>query len=220
LRGQVSVIENLMRDAAFPLSSTLCSSNGVPNNLFGSGRIDVLTGTNMALTTFSPFSDAFGSTASSGGVVNISAPAGTNWTAVSNDAWIIITSGGGGIGNGQTFFSVLDNPNERYRIGTITVARRNFMVRQAGTAVGTCPNLITPDFQTFGSSGGTGSIGVRTGEDCVWEASTGVNWITITSDNGGVGNGSVSFTVGVNGTGTSRKALITIAGKNFLVKQK
>jgi len=219
LRGRVSIIENLMRDAAFPLSSVLCSSNGVPNNLFGYGRLDIKTGTDMALTTFSPLSEAFTSTGSDG-ILNIAAPASANWTAVSNDSWIIITAGGTGTGNGQVSFSVISNSNERFRIGTITVARRNFTVRQAGTATGTCPNLITPGFLTFSSSGGAGVINVGTGEDCVWDASTAANWITITSDNGGVGSGSVTFSVLPNSTGTSRKASISIAGNTFWVKQK
>ncbi len=219
LRGHVSIIENLMRDAAFPLSSVLCSSSGVPNNLFGYGRLDIKTGADMALTTFSPLSEAFSSTGSDG-VLNISAPAGANWTAITNDSWIIITAGGSGAGSGQVSFSVINNSNERFRIGTITIARRNFTVRQAGTAAGTCPNLITPDFLTFSSSGGAGSINVRTGEDCVWEASTAANWITITSDNGGVGSASVTFSVNANATGTSRKASIAVAGNSFWVKQK
>jgi serine protease AprX len=218
LRGQVSTIENLMRDAAFPLSSILCSSNGVPNNLFGYGRMDVKGAADMGLTTFALQSAAFGSTGNNG-VLNISAPAGANWTAVSNDSWIIIVSGSG-TGNGAVMYTVTENLNERFRTGSITIARRNFTVRQAGSAMGTCPNLISPASQSISRSGGNGSINVITGEDCVWDASPNANWITISSDNGGIGNGSISFSVSTNATGAARKTTITIAGKSFTVKQK
>ncbi|HEY6120468.1 MAG TPA: S8 family serine peptidase [Pyrinomonadaceae bacterium] len=218
LRGQVSIIENLMRDAAFSLSSVLCSSSGVPNNLFGYGRMDVKGAADLALTTFAPASEAFGSS-STGGVLNISAPAGVNWTAVSNDSWIVIVSGNG-TGNGTVMFTLTSNPSERSRVGTITLARRNFTVRQAGTAMGTCPNLISPGYQSFPASGGSGSIRVVTGEDCVWDSSPNANWVSINSDNGGIGNGSITFSVGTNATGSSRTTTITIAGHSFTVKQK
>jgi uncharacterized repeat protein (TIGR01451 family) len=42
LRGQVEQIETIIEQTALHISSTLCSSDGVPNNLYGWGRIDAL----------------------------------------------------------------------------------------------------------------------------------------------------------------------------------
>jgi subtilisin family serine protease len=50
------------------------------------------------------------------------------WTAVSNDNWITITSGGQGTSNGQTSYSVSAAQNER--IGTITVQGQQYTVLQ------------------------------------------------------------------------------------------
>ena len=58
------------------------------------------------------------------GSVNVTAPAGTSWTAtVSSDAtsWLTITSGSSGSGNGSVAFSVLKNSGLTRRIGTIFV---------------------------------------------------------------------------------------------------
>lgn len=42
LRGQIEQLETLIESTALPTASTECSSEGVPNNLYGWGRIDAL----------------------------------------------------------------------------------------------------------------------------------------------------------------------------------
>jgi hypothetical protein len=61
---------------------------------------------------------------------------------------------------------------------------------------------------------------VTTADGCVWSAVSNVGWITITSDNGGLGTGQLTFTVGANGTGSPRKGKIKVSGVTFSVKQK
>lgn len=220
LRGQVSVVENIMKDSAVHLNSASCSSSGgFPNNVFGSGRMDAKAAANIALTTFSPRSAAFQVTGGDGSF-NVTAPAGVSWTAVSNDSWIIITSSNSGTGNGTIFYSVRDNFAAGNRTGSITVANRNYQIRQEGTGTGECVNTITPSGQSFLAAGGNGTIQVTAGGTCVWNAASNVSWITITSDNGGVGSGTVTFSVGANASGIARKATITVAGRSFSVKQK
>jgi len=223
LRGKVSTIEDILKDSAVHLNSALCSSSGSwPNNVFGYGRMDAKAAADMALTTFSPQSSAFTATGNEGSL-NISAPAGANWTASSNDTWITIVNGGGA-GNGTVDFIVRDNPNAQGRIGTITwtltVAHRDFIVRQEGFGQSGCSYALTPAFQTFSAAGGTGNTTVVTAADCIWTATSNVPWITITSDNGGLGTGPLTFTVGVNSSGSARKGTINISGATFSVKQK
>jgi serine protease AprX len=218
LRGKVSTIEAILKDSAFHINSASCSSSGSwPNNVFGYGRLNAKAAADMALTTFSPASAAF-SAAGTEGSLNISAPAGVNWTATTNDSWITIVNVSG-TGNGTVNFIVRDNPDERFRIGTINVAQRAFTVRQAGLGQSGCPYALTPTFQSFSAGGGAGNTTVVTTEDCIWTATSNVPWITITSDNGGLGTGPLTFTVGVN-TGPSRKGTINISGTTFSVKQK
>jgi subtilisin family serine protease len=219
LRGKVSTIEAILKDSSVHINSALCSSSGSwPNNVYGYGRLDALAAANMALTTFSPQSAAFtamGTDAS----LQVSAPGGVNWIATTNDTWITINNGSG-TGNGSVDFTVRDNPDERFRVGAITVAHRDFIVRQEGFGQSGCSYALTPTFLSFPSGGGAGSTTVVTTEDCIWTATSNAGWITITSDNGGLGTGTLTFTVGVNSSGASRKGTINISGTTFSVKQK
>ena len=219
LRGQVSVVENIMKESAVHLNSASCNSSGSPNNVFGSGRMDAKVAANIALTTFSPKSAAFRITGGDG-VLNVTAPAGTNWTAVSNNNWIIITSGNSGTGNGIVFYSVRDNFTPDFRTGSITIAHRTYLIRQDGTGTGTCNNSITPIGQSFVAAGGNGTIQVTAAANCIWNATSNASWLTITSDNGGQGNGTVTFSVSANASGIGRKATISVAGQTFAIKQK
>lgn len=215
LRGQASNIEAIMKDSAVPISSASCSSSGVPNNVFGYGRLNAEV---AALTGFLPRTAAF--PASGGdGVVNVSAPAGTAWSAVTNDTWIVIPPGASGNGNGKVFYSVRDNLGSQARVGIITIAARTYRVRQAGKTTGNCLNTISPTFGSFPSGGGAGTINVTSGTGCPWAAISSASWITITSDDGGTGNGSVRFSISTNASGVPRKGTIKIGRQSFAVKQ-
>jgi hypothetical protein len=66
--------------------------------------------------------------------VAVTVPAGFNWSAQSNDAWIRITSGGNGLGPGEVSYTV-DPRNDPQstttnRSGTITIAGSTFTVAQ------------------------------------------------------------------------------------------
>lgn len=41
LRGQIDLTENLLNESAIRVSTTSCSSSGIPNQLFGYGRLDI-----------------------------------------------------------------------------------------------------------------------------------------------------------------------------------
>jgi serine protease AprX len=219
LRGQVTAIEGILEDSAVHINSALCSSSGGwPNNVFGSGRLDAKAAADMALTTFAPKSAAF-TAAGTEASLQISAPAGVNWIATTNDSWITLVNGSG-TGNGSVDFIVRDNASATFRTGTITVAHRDFIIRQEGFGQSGCSYPITPAFQSFPSGGGAGSTSVGAPAGCIWTATSNVGWVTITSDNDGLGPGTLTFTVGVNSSGASRKGTINISGTTFSVKQK
>ncbi len=77
---------------------------------------------------------------------------------------------------------------------------------------------LSPASKSFGSSGGSGSIGVTTTSGCSWNTSSNESWISITSGSSGTGNGTVSYSV-LSNTGSTRTGAITIAGKTFTVTQ-
>jgi hypothetical protein len=83
-----------------------------------------------------PTARAFPAAGGSGSVAVTATFGSCAWTAVSNAAWITVTSGASGAGAGTVAFAVADNPGEP-RTGTLTVAERTFTVTQEkhGTAV-------------------------------------------------------------------------------------
>lgn len=83
-----------------------------------------------------PSSQAFSALGGNGGI-DVTTYFGCNWTAASNDAWIIVNSGSNGSGNGKVLYAALANPNSSPRSGTITVAEKTFTVNQEGLLAGT-----------------------------------------------------------------------------------
>jgi hypothetical protein len=73
------------------------------------------------------------SAASGTGMVGVTAPGGCEWTAVSGAAWITITSGASGSGNGTVQFTFEANTTGLPRSGTITIRGQQFTINQAGS---------------------------------------------------------------------------------------
>ncbi len=65
------------------------------------------------------------------GTVAVTAGSGCSWTAASNDAWITVTGGASGTGNGTVSYSVAANTASQ-RTGTVTIAGQTFTVTQEG----------------------------------------------------------------------------------------
>jgi hypothetical protein len=64
-----------------------------------------------------------------GPAVAVTATAGCSWTAASNDAWITVTAGASGTGNGSVAFKVSKNGGAQ-RTGTLIIAGQTFTVAQ------------------------------------------------------------------------------------------
>ncbi|MBI1761073.1 MAG: hypothetical protein HYR56_06510 [Acidobacteria bacterium] len=65
------------------------------------------------------------------GMVNVASGAGCAWTAVSNDAFITVTAGAAGNGNGTVGSMVAANAGLGGRSGTLTIAGQTFTVTQS-----------------------------------------------------------------------------------------
>jgi PKD repeat protein len=140
------------------------------------------------------------------------------WTAVSNDPFINITSGGG-TGNGVVHFTVLANPNPIERFGTITIAGRIFTVNQAA---GGCTFKLNPKDGKFKAAGGSATVMVKPNfSDCPWtvDKNGAFSFITITDGASGVGEGTVSYTVAPNSDTAAQFGSIIIGGKLFMITQ-
>jgi len=83
-----------------------------------------------------------------------------------------------------------------------------------------CIYSIDTNNQTFGTSGGGGSVAVLTnGTGCPWLAGSYVDWITVRSGTSGSGNGIVTYSVAPNTSSTGRRGTLWMAGKTLTVTQ-
>jgi Tol biopolymer transport system component len=89
--------------------------------------------------------ECFAASASTGSV-NVTAPAGCNWTAMSNDGFITITSGSSGSGDSVVNYSVAANTASSPRTGTLTIAGQTFTLLQGGSFSDVAPDY---PFYTF-----------------------------------------------------------------------
>jgi all-beta uncharacterized protein/BACON domain-containing protein len=165
--------------------------------------------------TIAPMSQNAPASASTG-TVAVTTGASCAWSATSNAAWITITSGAAGNGNGSVGYSVAANTGAA-RTGTVSIAGQAFSITQAAAAV-PCTYTIAPTSQNAPAGASTGTVGVTSGAACAWTATSNASWLTVTSGAAGTGNGSVGYSVAAN-TGAARSGSLTIGGQTFTVTQ-
>ncbi len=149
------------------------------------------------------------------GSVSVNTPSDCPWTATSDDPWMVITAGASGIGNGTVSFSVYTN-NGPGRMGTLRVAGQPLSVLQDTVP---CTYSMNPTQQSFGSDGGTGSVGVTAGSSCAWTTQSDASWLTITAGAIGSGSGTTVYSVAANSSTRARTGTMTVAGQTFTVTQ-
>jgi subtilisin family serine protease len=220
LRGQINESEAVLNNAAVHINSTTCdASGGIPNNVWGHGKLDIKAAVDSQAATISPSSQLFPHSGGEG-MIDVTAQSGLSWTAASNDSWITLTGATGGTGNGLVSYLVRDNMTGAPRQGTLTVAGKTFTVIQDGPVSGDCKYSLNPAFNGFTSTGGTGSFNVQVEPNCAWNATSNSNWIIINSNCCGIGPGTISYTVLANPGPSARNGRINVAGQVFSVKQK
>jgi uncharacterized protein (TIGR03437 family) len=89
--------------------------------------------------------------------------------------------------------------------------------RTADFTATACSYALAPTHQTFGASGGGGTITVTATARCDWTAASSADWIRITAGAAGSGGGAVTFTVAP--TAAPRSGYLTVAGQRFAVWQ-
>ena len=87
----------------------------------------------------------------------VTAPGGCNWTAASNAAWLSVTGGASGSGDGTVTFSATANPSTAQRVGTLTVAGQTVTVTQTGIG---CTFGVSPTSHTLTSAAGSSTMAV------------------------------------------------------------
>jgi hypothetical protein len=159
-----------------------------------------------------------------GGTASVTVTAGTGcaWTAVSNSAFVTITEGANGSGNGTVTYSVAANgPTQRTL--TLTIAQTTFSIVQAGTDTAPTMSLDKASLQFAATSNGAAFVQqtsaqtvrlLQSGPGTVtWTATPNVPWITVTPANG---TGAATLEIGVKfdqsvaGVGTSIGAVTLV----------
>jgi uncharacterized repeat protein (TIGR01451 family) len=152
-----------------------------------------------------------------GGSVAVTAPAGCQWKAITNDKWIVVTPGtAAGVGNGSWSYTVDPNPDTTARAGTVSVGGQTFTVMQAAAP---CSFAIEPTGRLFSEAGSESTFTLTTTSGCEWSPSTTDDWVFITSEESGTGPGVVSYGVRDNTTGSPRQGSITVGGVSFIIVQ-
>ncbi len=82
-----------------------------------------------------------------------------------------------------------------------------------------CTYALSPTNRTHAAGAETGSMSVSATAGCKWTAASNVSWITITSENTGVGDGTVTYSITANISNSTRSGSIFIGGQTFGVKQ-
>ncbi len=154
------------------------------------------------------------------GSINVIAPGFCSWSVTASDTWITITSADTGSGNDTITFEVRENFTSSARQALINISGLNHIVVQDGGLGEDCGYSIAPLFESFPAHGGSGTIQVFAAERCAWQAVSSVGWVTITSANVGIGDGSVNYSVAANPGVPGRKETIIVGGQAFAVKQK
>ena len=135
----------------------------------------------------------------------------TAWTATDNQAWIAITAGAAGTGNGTVTYRVEANTGPAARSGAITVAAsgvsRTFTVNQAAASL-----AVSPAGFALPATGAAGRQ-IAVAAHLPWTAtSSHPAWLQIVSGFSGTGNGTTTFNVPANGGGARAGSLAFSVG--------
>jgi len=147
------------------------------------------------------------------GTVVVNAASNCAWTATTNTSWLTVLAGSHA-GGGLLGFAIDKNTGPP-RTGTIRIQDKTVSVHQEGI---TCTYVLTPTARSVGSAGGGGSIDVTAPGGCTWGGASDVSWITVTSPNSS-GNGTLTYTLDPNPTGTARSGHISVADQTVTITQ-
>ena len=129
--------------------------------------------------------------------VTITAPETCRWTVASSAAWLHITSGAEGTGNGTVTYAVDANVDPAARASTIAVADKTIAISQPGDLRSLRVSISVLHFSPcMPASEMTTTI--TTAAACPWTASSNVSWMAVTRGGSTVGSGVAGFTVAEN----------------------
>ncbi|MBF8277471.1 MAG: hypothetical protein HW390_2544 [Candidatus Brocadiaceae bacterium] len=160
--------------------------------------------------SISPTSQSFSSSGGDGSVGVTASSSCCSWTAVSNAAWIAVTSGGSGAGDGTVAYSVLANTGTSARTGTMTIAGKTFTATQDGIVACKAKSITAAPKNLSLKKNGNGdvTITVKGAGNCLDEGAT------VTATISGNGNQIIDVSPVSQATDANGQAVFAIDAKD------
>lgn len=177
------------------------------------------TPTPICTLTVTPASQAFPADGGSATVEVVASVSTCAWSATSDAAWAVVTSGAAGTGSGTVAYRVDPNATTMVRTTTLRVGVHQHAISQQGQAPASCSWALAPAGATLGDAGGAGSFTVMAPDDCPWTATSSATWTLVTAGASGTGPGQVSYAVAENNGPIGRTATISVADQRFTIAQ-
>lgn len=136
------------------------------------------------------------------------------WSASSGAAWVAITTGAQGQGDGAVTFEVAANPDPTLRQGVLTIGEGRVELSQQAAA---CRFDVNLPPAAVPAAGGALPAQIRTHGACDWAAASDVPWVTVVPA-AGRGNAEIGLTV-VPNTGAERSGTVVLAGERVSLVQ-
>jgi hypothetical protein len=207
--GNGTVTYGVAANTGVARSGFITLSDGVLTQIFTVNQAAGFTSLNI-----DPASRNHAAAAAGGQTIEVTA--NVAWTAVANDAWIVITGGSPGSGNGTVAYSIGLNSGAA-RSGTITIAgggvSRIFTVGQAEAP----PALVLAPASTNVPSTTSTGRQFAVVANVSWTVVTNPPWLTVTDGGSGTGNGTLVFSMAANVEMTSRTGGLVVAGGGITV---
>lgn len=169
------------------------------------------------ITSLSPTTAAYEAVGGSGSIA-ITTSAGCPWTATIGADWLAFTGAATGSGSGTVSYAVGANPSATSRTGGVSVAGQVHAVSQQGRTE-PCRFELSPSSVRTGKDAVTGSFAVVAADQCAWTASSAAAWLAVVGGTTGSGAGTVTYEIARNPGLAERRAVITVADRDFVVVQ-
>jgi endoglucanase Acf2 len=144
--------------------------------------------------------------------------ANLNWTAVSNQSWLIITPAAG-FGDGKITFTAQENSTTEARVATVTLSGGGVtdqVITVTQNAGGVPYILLTPVSMDFLYKTNTPK-NIEITSNVAWTASSDQSWLTLSATSG-TGIAVITAVASDNNGTTNRTAIITITGDGLPAK--
>lgn len=147
------------------------------------------------------------------GQIDVTVQDGISWTAKANADWIVLKCSSG-VGGGSVVYTVNSYESVVARSSTITVAGREFVVKQTGIDV-----KISPKEDSVGAGVEWKNVLVTAMGDTSWRVTSDSAWISVVSDVQNTGDGVVVLVTAANPSALPRRGTVKIGSASYTLYQ-